>query len=239
MGSERMSCEGQLSANMQVDDEASVNWGASLGEGSAQGNIVVQSQSHPDLTDLLSRGCSTSCSPTPRGQTKPPNIVIHCGRSPTRRQKPLGVHISKVKEKLKRDFDVVTSQMQANLVHATIIMESGQSITQAAFQQMVERKKEIEHLHITMQAAMQEYATVTKTSTTQQLNTLADKLIKRMGAVVEESQTFLLAKQNEELVVLKNRIYSLQQFGDVCEGTILCKELSALQSKVENARLES
>ena len=34
VGSERMSCEGQLSANMQVDDEASVNWGASLGEGS-------------------------------------------------------------------------------------------------------------------------------------------------------------------------------------------------------------
>ena len=27
MGSERMSREGQLSANMQVDDEASVNWG--------------------------------------------------------------------------------------------------------------------------------------------------------------------------------------------------------------------
>ena len=51
-----MSHEGQLSANMQVDDEASVNWGASLGEGSAQGNVVAQSQSSSDLTDLLSKG---------------------------------------------------------------------------------------------------------------------------------------------------------------------------------------
>ena len=50
-----MSREGQLSANMQVDDEASVNWGASLGERSAQGNVAAQSQSRPDLTDLLLR----------------------------------------------------------------------------------------------------------------------------------------------------------------------------------------
>ena len=36
-----MSREGQLSPNVRVDDEASVNWGASLGEGSAQGNSGV------------------------------------------------------------------------------------------------------------------------------------------------------------------------------------------------------
>ena len=73
-----MSLEGQLSANMQVDDEASVNWGASLGEGSMQGNVSAQSQS-PDPTDLLSRGRSASCSPTPRGRTKSPNTVFRHG----------------------------------------------------------------------------------------------------------------------------------------------------------------
>ena len=62
-----MSREGQLSANMQVDDEASVNWGASLGEGSAKGSVSAQNQSRPDPRDLLSRGRSASCLPTPRG----------------------------------------------------------------------------------------------------------------------------------------------------------------------------
>ena len=99
-----MSHEGQLNANMQVDDEASVNWGASLGEGSAQGNVAAQSQSRPDLTDLLSKGRSASYSQTPRGRTKSPNTVFHRGRSPTPRQKALGKHIAKVTEKLKRDL---------------------------------------------------------------------------------------------------------------------------------------
>ena len=52
-----------------------------------------------------------------------------------------------------------------------------------------------------------------------------------MGAVVEESQTSLLAKQNEELSALKNEIQSLQQSGDVREGTVLYNELSALHAK--------
>ena len=71
--------EGRLSANMQVDNEASVNWGASLGEGNAQGNVAAHSQSSPDLTDLLSKGRSASYSPTPRGQTESPNTVFHHG----------------------------------------------------------------------------------------------------------------------------------------------------------------
>ena len=114
----------------------------------------MQSQSRPDLTDLLSNGRSASYSPTPRGRTKSPNTVFHRGRSPTPRQKALGAHIAEVTEKLKRDFDAATSQTQASLAHAAVIAESGQSIAQAAFQQTVERKKEIEHLHTTMQAAM-------------------------------------------------------------------------------------
>ena len=234
-----MSHEGQLSTNMQVDDEASVNWGASLGEGSAQGNVAAQSQSRPDLTDLLSKGRSASCSPTLRGRTKAPNTVFRRGRSPTPRQKALGAHIAEVTEKLKRDFDAATSQTQASLAHAAVTAESGQSIAQAAFQQTVERKKEIEHLHTTMQAAMQEHTVATETSTNQRLNVLAEELTRRMGAVVEESQTSLLAKQNEELAVLKNEIQSLQQSGDVREGTVLYNELSALHAKVENAGLES
>ena len=70
-----MSHEGQLSANMQVDDEIDVNWGTSLGEGSAQGIVVAQGQSHLDLADLLLRELSASCSPTPKGQTKSPNTA--------------------------------------------------------------------------------------------------------------------------------------------------------------------
>ena len=234
-----MSREGKLSANMQVDDEASVNWGASLGEGSAQGNVSAQSQSRPDPTDLLSRGRSASYSPTPRGRTKSPNTVFCRGRSPTPRQKALGAHIAKVTEKLKRDFDAAKSQTQASLAHAAVAAESVKSIAQAAFQQTVERKKEIEHLHTTMQAAMQEHAATTETSTNQRLNALAKELIRRMGAVVEESQTASFAKQNDELVVLKNEIQSLQQSGDVREGTVLYKELSALHAKVETSGLES
>ena len=99
-----MSHEGQLSANMQFDDEASVNWGASLGEGSAQGNVAAQSQSSPDLTDLLSKGRSASYSPTPRGRTKSPNTVFRRRRSPTPRQKALGAHIAKVTEKTEARF---------------------------------------------------------------------------------------------------------------------------------------
>ena len=39
--------------------------------------------------------------------------------------------------------------------------------------------------------------------------------------------------------MLKNEIQSLQQSGDVREGTVLYNELSALHAKVENAGLES
>ena len=46
-----------------------------------------------------------------------------------------------------------------------------------------------------MQAAMQEHAAATKTSMTQRLNVLAEKLIRCVGAVVEESQTPFLAKK--------------------------------------------
>ena len=161
------------------------------------------------------------------------------GRSSIARQKALGTHIAEVTEKLKRDFDPVTSHTQANLACAAIIAEFGQSIAQAASQQTVERKKEIEHLHTTMQATMQEHAAATETSTTQRLNALAEELTRHMGPVVEESQTSLIAKQNEELVALKNEIQSLQQSGDVREGTVLYNELSALHKKVEKAGLES
>ena len=164
----------------------------------------MQSQSSPDLTDLLSKGRSASYSPTPRGQTKSPNTVFHRGRSPTPRQKALGAHIAKVTQKLKRDFDAAASQTQASLAHAAVTTESGQSIAQAVFQQTVERKKEIEHLHTTMQPTMQEHAAAAETLTNQRLNVLAEEQTRRVGVVVEESQTSWLAKQNEELAVLKN-----------------------------------
>ena len=61
-------------------------------------------------------------------------------------------------------------------------------------------KKEIEHLHATMQAAMQEQAVATETSTNQRLNALAAELTRSVGAVVEELQSSLLAKQKEELM---------------------------------------
>ena len=86
---------------MQVDDQASVYWGASLGEGSVQGYVSAQSQWHPDPTDLLIRGRSASYSPTPRGQTKSPNTVFHRGRSPTLRSKALGANIVAITEKLR------------------------------------------------------------------------------------------------------------------------------------------
>ena len=121
------------------------------------------------------------------------------GRSPTPRQKAVGAHIAKVAEKLKRDFDAATSQTQASLAHAAVTAESGQSIAQAAFQRTVDRKKEIEHLHTTMQAAMQEHAAATETLTNQRLNALAEELTRRVGAVVEESQAALLAKQTKNL----------------------------------------
>ena len=88
-------------------------------------------------------------------------------------------------KKRKRDFDVAASQTQTNLVHATITAESGQSIAQAAFQQTVERKKEIEHLHTAMQAAMQKHFAATETLTTQRLNALAKELTRRVDAMVE------------------------------------------------------
>ena len=75
-----MSREGQLGANMQVDDETSVNWGPLLGEESAQGNV-------PGSTDLSARGRSASSSPTLRGRTKAPNTVFRRGGSPTPRSK--------------------------------------------------------------------------------------------------------------------------------------------------------
>ena len=111
-----------------------MNWGAPLGEGSAQGNVSARSQSSPDPTDLLTRGRSAGLSPTPRGRTKSPNTVFRRGRSPTPCQKELGAHIAKVTEKLKRDFDAATSQTQASLAHAAVTAESRQSIAQAAFQ---------------------------------------------------------------------------------------------------------
>ena len=172
---------------MQVDDEASVNWGASLGEGSAQGNVAAPSQSFPGSTDLSARGRSASSSPTLRGRTKAPNTVFRRGRSPTPRSKTLGENIAAITEKLKRDFEATASQTQANLERAASTAESGQSISQAAFQKTVERKKEIEHLHATMQSAMQEHAAVTEISTAQRRNALTEELTKHVGAVVEES----------------------------------------------------
>ena len=86
---------------------------------------------------------------------------------------------------------------------------------------------------------MQEHAAAIETSTTQQLNALGKELTRCVGAFVEESQTSLLAKENEKLAMLKTEIQSLQQSGDAHEGTVLYKELSALHVKVENARLES
>ena len=106
-----MSREGQLSANVQVDDEGYVNQGAPFDEGSEQGNsVAAQSQLRPDPTDLLARGRSASCSPTPTGGTKSPNTVFYHGRSPTPHQRALGAHIAEVKKNLKRDFDATTSQ---------------------------------------------------------------------------------------------------------------------------------
>ena len=46
-------------------------------------------------------------------------------------------------------------------------------------------------------------------------------------------------KKIEELAVLESEIQSLQQSGDVREGTVLYKELSTLHAKVENSGLES
>ena len=83
-----------------------------------------------------------------------PNTVFHRGRSPTPRPKALGEHVAALTEKLKRDFKASTSQTQANLACATSRAEFGQSIAQTACDQTVERKKEIEHLHATMQATM-------------------------------------------------------------------------------------
>ena len=88
--------EGQLSANMQVDDETFVNWGASLGEGSAQGSVAAPSQSRLDPIDLLLRGRSASCSQTPRGRKNSPHTVSRHGQSPTLRQKAIGEHIATV-----------------------------------------------------------------------------------------------------------------------------------------------
>ena len=53
----------------------------------------------------------------------------------------LGENIVVLTGKLKRDFEATTSQTQANLAHATSTAESGQSIAQATFEQIVERKK--------------------------------------------------------------------------------------------------
>ena len=86
---------------------------------------------------------------------------------------------------------------------------------------------------------MQEHAAALETSTNHRLNALAEELTGRVGAVVEESQISLLAKQNEDLAMLKTETQTLQQCEGVCEGTVLYKELSALHAKIENARLES
>ena len=90
-----------------------------------------------------------------------------------------------------------------------------------------------------MQATMQGHAVATQMSTNQRLNALAEELTRHVGAVVEELQSSLLAKQNEELTALKQEIQSLQQSTDVHEGTVLYNELSALYAKVENTELES
>ena len=86
---------------------------------------------------------------------------------------------------------------------------------------------------------MQKQAVATETSATQRLNALSEELTRRVGAIVEESQSPLLAKQNEELAVLKNEIQFWEQSGDICEGTVLYKELPALYAQVENGRFGS
>ena len=48
-----------------------------------------------------------------------------------------------------------------------------------------------------------------------------------------------LQSKNEELTALKQEIQSLQQSGDVHEGTVLYNELSMLHKKVEDAELKS
>ena len=57
-----------------------------------------------------------------------------------------------------------------------------------------------------MQAAMQEHPATTETSKNQRLKALAEELTRRVGAVVEESQSSVLAKQNEELSAFKNEM---------------------------------
>ena len=84
-----------------------------------------------------------------------------------------------------------------------------------------------------MQAAMQEQSVATETSTNQRLNAVAEELTRRVGAVVEESQSSLLVKQNEELTALKQEIQYLQQSGDGREATVLYNKLAALHAKVE------
>ena len=55
--------------------------------------------------------------------------------------------------------------MQASLAYSVVTTEFGQSIAQATFQQTVKKKKEIEHLYTTMQAAMQKHAAAIEIST--------------------------------------------------------------------------
>ena len=64
-----------------------MNWGASLGQGSEQGNVAAPSQSHLDPTDLLSRGRSASCSPMQRGRTIRPIQCFIVGEAQHRVQK--------------------------------------------------------------------------------------------------------------------------------------------------------
>ena len=82
-----------------------------------------------------------------------------------------------------------------------------------------------------MQAAMQKHAAATETSMNQQLNALAKELARLVGVVVEESQSFVFSKQNEEQFALKNEIQFCQHSGDVREGIVLYNELSALHKK--------
>lgn len=42
VGIESISHKVQLSGNMQINDKTSVNWGAPLGDGSAQGDVATQ-----------------------------------------------------------------------------------------------------------------------------------------------------------------------------------------------------
>ena len=64
MGCESMLCKGQLSVNMQVDHDTSMNWRGPFTEGSPQDDVVVQSKLCLDQIGPLSRGHSASCSPT-------------------------------------------------------------------------------------------------------------------------------------------------------------------------------